>query len=69
MSDFFGYLMELLLQKRLIRRLIIGVLIVGAFYNSNTSTIESRAALAILIAFGLIYEIADFVVTRRRARS
>jgi hypothetical protein len=67
MSDFFGYLFELLLQKRLIRRVVILVLIVGTFYNAGKSTTEGWIALAILIAFGVFYEIADFVTSRRRA--
>lgn len=67
MSDFIGYLFELLLQKRWIRRVVILALIFGIFYNSAKSTTESWIALANLIAFGVIYEVADFVTLRRRA--
>lgn len=66
MSDFIGYLFELLLQRRWIRRTVILVVAVGAFYNWGTTTTEGWIALAILVAFGVTYEIADRVISRRR---
>ncbi|OYU50297.1 MAG: hypothetical protein CFE31_01705 [Rhizobiales bacterium PAR1] len=66
MSEFLFFLFEVLIQKRLIRRIILGVLSIWAIYTIKTSTKESWIALGILAAVGLALEIADYWIARRR---